>query len=64
MVDKIVSLEDAMALVGDNDTVCVSGFVGIGTPQALIRGLKDRFSISIRSCRTGHGLCAPSARPI
>lgn len=43
MVDKIVSLEDAMALVGDNDTVCVSGFVGIGTPQALIRGLKDRY---------------------
>ncbi len=43
MVDKIVSLEDAIAVINDNDTVCVSGFVGIGTPEALIRGLQERF---------------------
>jgi propionate CoA-transferase len=43
MVDKIVTLEDAVALIGDNDTVCVSGFVGIGTPECLLRGIEERF---------------------
>lgn len=43
MVDKIVNLEDAIALIGDNDTVCVSGFVGIGTPECLLRGIEERF---------------------
>lgn len=43
MVDKIVKLEEAMALVGDEDTVCVSGFVGIGTPECLLRGIEERF---------------------
>lgn len=44
MVDKIVRLEDAIATIGDNDTICVSGFVGIGTPECLLRGLQDRFT--------------------
>ncbi|MEL6967349.1 MAG: acyl CoA:acetate/3-ketoacid CoA transferase [Pseudomonadota bacterium] len=43
MVDKVVRLEDAIATIADGDTVCVSGFVGIGTPEALLRGLQDRF---------------------
>ena len=43
MVDKIVNLEDAIALIGDEDTVCVSGFVGIGTPESLLRGIEERF---------------------
>jgi len=43
MVDKVVSLEDAIATIGNNDTVCVSGFVGIGTPECLLKGLEDRF---------------------
>lgn len=43
MVDKVVRLEDAIATIADGDTVCVSGFVGIGTPEALLRGLEDRF---------------------
>ncbi|GLQ33920.1 acyl CoA:acetate/3-ketoacid CoA transferase [Amylibacter marinus] len=43
MVDKVVSLEDAVAVIKDGDTVCVSGFVGIGTPEALVRGLADRY---------------------
>ena len=46
MVDKVVSLEDAINLINDEDTVCVSGFVGIGTPEALVRGLEDRFKAS------------------
>lgn len=44
MVDKIVNLQDAIALIGDNDTVCVSGFVGIGTPESLLRGIEERFN--------------------
>lgn len=32
-----------MALVGDEDTVCISGFVGIGTPECLLRGIEERF---------------------
>lgn len=46
MVDKIVNLEDAIALIGDNDTVCVSGFVGIGTPESLLRGIEERFDVT------------------
>lgn len=42
MVDKVVSVEDAMAVIKDEDTICVSGFVGIGTPEALIKGLQER----------------------
>ncbi len=43
MVDKVVSLEDAIAVIADGDTVCVSGFVGIGTPEALLRGVEESF---------------------
>ena len=43
MVDKVIPLEDAIATIDDGDTVCVSGFVGIGTPEGLLRGLEDRF---------------------
>lgn len=43
MVDKVVSLENAIATIGDGDTVCVSGFVGIGTPECLLRGIEERF---------------------
>lgn len=43
MVDKVVSLESAIATIGDGDTVCVSGFVGIGTPESLLRGIEERF---------------------
>ena len=43
MVDKVIPLEDAVATIDDGDTVCVSGFVGIGTPDGLLRGLENRF---------------------
>lgn len=43
MVDKVVSLEDAIATIDNEDTVCVSGFVGIGTPETLLRGIEERF---------------------
>ncbi|MGI9355743.1 MAG: acyl CoA:acetate/3-ketoacid CoA transferase, partial [Rhizobiaceae bacterium] len=43
MVDKVVPMEDAIATIDDRDTVCVAGFVGIGTPEHLLRGLEERF---------------------
>src|SRR4051794_41325447 len=41
--NKIVSAQEAVALVRDGDTVAVSGFVGIGTPDELIVALAERF---------------------
>src|SRR4029077_5157923 len=40
---KIVSADEAIAIVRDGDTMCVSGFVGIGTPDELILALERRF---------------------
>jgi acyl CoA:acetate/3-ketoacid CoA transferase len=34
--NKIVSADEAIAIIRDGDTICVSGFVGIGTPDELI----------------------------
>jgi propionate CoA-transferase len=41
--DKVVSLEEAAAVVRSGDTIATSGFVGIGTPDALLAGLEQRF---------------------
>ena len=41
--DKIVSADEAIAIIRDGDTICVSGFVGIGTPDELIIALERRF---------------------
>ena len=41
--NKIVSADEAIAIVRDGDTVCVSGFVGIGTPDELILAIQRRF---------------------
>jgi propionate CoA-transferase len=41
--NKIVSAKEAIALVRDGDTVAVSGFVGIGTPDELLIALAERF---------------------
>lgn len=43
MKDKQVSAEDAIALIQDGDTLCLSGFVGTGTPEDLIIALEKRF---------------------
>ncbi|MDJ0942930.1 MAG: acyl CoA:acetate/3-ketoacid CoA transferase [Kiloniellales bacterium] len=43
MRNKLVSLDDAIAVIRDGDTVCTSGFVGIGTPDELLCGLEARF---------------------
>ena len=43
MRDKVTSIAEAMATVQNGDTVCTSGFVGIGVPDALLTGLEERF---------------------
>src|SRR3954447_26505363 len=40
---KIVSADEAVAVIRDGDTVCSSGFVGIGTPDELILALERRY---------------------
>src|SRR6516225_11791357 len=41
--NKIATADEAIALIQDGDTVCVSGFVGIGTPDELVLALQRRF---------------------
>ena len=46
-MDKVISLEDAVNLVRDGDTIMVGGFLAVGTPERLIdalieKGVKDR----------------------
>ncbi|MEO0443811.1 MAG: acyl CoA:acetate/3-ketoacid CoA transferase [Pseudomonadota bacterium] len=43
MKNKLVSSDDAVALIQDEDTLCLSGFVGTGTPEDLIAALEKRF---------------------
>ena len=38
----------AAALVRNGDTIATSGFVGIGTPDALLQALADRWSARLR----------------
>jgi propionate CoA-transferase len=41
--DKIVTADEAIALIRDGNSVSCSGFVGIGTPEVLIAALEKRF---------------------
>ncbi|MDA7416914.1 acyl CoA:acetate/3-ketoacid CoA transferase [Xenophilus arseniciresistens] len=41
--DKITTAAEAVALIRDGDMVSCSGFVGIGTPEALLAALERRF---------------------
>src|SRR5215218_7380830 len=43
LTNKIVSANEAIAVIRDGDTVCTSGFVGIGTPDELILALERRY---------------------
>jgi propionate CoA-transferase len=46
--NKIVSPDEAAAILRDGDTVSVSGFVGTGTPDELIAAIERRFLASQR----------------
>ena len=43
MKDKVVGADEAVALIRDGDAVSCSGFVGTGTPDALIAALERRY---------------------
>src|ERR671910_380112 len=40
---KVVPVEDAVAVIRPGDTVATSGFVGVGTPDAVIAAIEARF---------------------
>ena len=46
MKHKLVTAEQAIALVRDADAIAVSGFIGTGTPDVLINALEERFARS------------------
>lgn len=41
--EKIVSAGEAVAIIHDGDTICISGCVGIGTPDELLLAIERRF---------------------
>lgn len=43
MKNKIVSAAEAVAVIRNGDTIANSGFVGAGTPDALLAALAERF---------------------
>jgi len=43
MSDKIMSVQDALSLIRDGDTVAVGGFVGNAHPEELTAGLERIF---------------------
>lgn len=43
MQSKVMSAEQAVALIKNNDTLCNAGFVGIGVPDKLLAALEERF---------------------
>ena len=47
---KVCTPDDAVSLISANDTICVSGFVGQGSPDLLLKALADRYE---RECNEG-----------
>ncbi len=43
MKNKIVSAEEAAAVIQDGDSIATSGFVGTGTPDALLEAIERRY---------------------
>jgi propionate CoA-transferase len=42
-VNKVCTPDDAVSLISPNDTICVSGFVGQGSPDLILKALADRY---------------------
>jgi len=43
MRDKVVTAAEAVAIIRPGDMIATSGFVGIGTPDAIFAALEERF---------------------
>jgi propionate CoA-transferase len=43
MRNKITSAADAVSIIQPGDTICTSGFVGVGVPEELLLALEKRF---------------------
>jgi propionate CoA-transferase len=43
LANKIISADEAVAVIQDGDTLAIQGFVGIGVPDELILALERRF---------------------
>lgn len=43
MSSKLKTLEEAISLIKDNDTIIVGGFVGCGHPEEVTLGIENRF---------------------
>jgi propionate CoA-transferase len=50
LTNKIVSADEASAVLQDGDTVAIQGFVGIGVPDELILALERRFLKTKHPC--------------
>ena len=60
MKNKVVSLEHVMGFINDGVTMMVGGFLGVGSPHAIIdatveKGVKDITLISNDTCTPGVG---------
>ena len=56
--DKVVSADEAVAIIRSGDMVATSGFVGVGTPDAIFVALEKRFLASGRAAATW-ACCSP-----
>ena len=43
MRNKITSAAEAVSIIQNGDSICTSGFVGVGTPNELLLALEKRF---------------------
>ena len=43
MRNKITTAADAVSITQPGDTICTSGFVGVGVPNELLLALEKRF---------------------
>ena len=56
MRNKVTSATDAVSLILDGDTVCSSGFVGVGVPNELLLALERRFLDNCAGCDRVRGI--------
>jgi propionate CoA-transferase len=47
---KVCTPSDAVSLISAGDTICVSGFVGQGSPDLILKALSDRYE---QECQNG-----------